>query len=119
MRIIFLLVVLLFTANAVNAQQSEKFDPAKDKEDFHGYVIHLVPVPGGTFGFTILKEKKAVWTQLGNPFLHGQTGFTRKQDAYRLAEWVAGENEKNDHAPILIKPALAKQLNIADTLFKH
>ncbi len=115
-----LLFLSLLAATAAPAQQTERFDPAKDKEDFHGYVIHLTPIPGGTFGFTILKEKKAVWSQVTNPFLYGQqTGFAHKADAYKLAEWVTGQVDRNSRAPLQIKPELARQLNIADTLHRH
>ena len=103
---------LLISVTTIFAQQAEKFDPAKDQKQMQGYVIHLVPVPGGTFGFTIIKGKKAVWSQLSNPFVPGQNGFKLKEDAYKLAEWIVSEEIKNGAAPKRFTPQLAKQLNI-------
>ncbi len=110
------LLCLLFSVLTVHAQQAEKFDPVKDKEAIRGYVIHLLPVPGNTFGFMIVKDKTTVWSQLSNPFSPDrQKGFAHKSDAYKLAEWVVSEQEKNSHAPIIFKPEMAKQLNLSET----
>ncbi len=110
----FVLCILFFALTAA-AQQTEKFDPAKDKEDFHGYEIHLLPVPGNTFGFMIVKDKVSVWSQVNNPFVaDGRRGFAKKSEAYRLAEWVVTEKETNNHMPIAFKPELAKQLAVGE-----
>jgi hypothetical protein len=113
----FLFILLIVTT--INAQQSEKFDPAKDKEAFQGYSIHLMPVPGNTFGFIIIKDKRAIWSQINNPFTHGQEGFLHKQDAYKVAEWIVNESIKNGKVPRQIPPALAKQLNLSADLIQH
>ena len=97
------------------AQQTEKFDPVKDKEELRGYVIHLLPQPGNTFGFMVVKDRATIWSQLNNPFSPvRQKGFAHKSDAYKLAEWVVREHEKNSHAPIIFKPEVAKQLNLSE-----
>ena len=114
------LLCLVLSAFHVQAQQTEKFDPAKDKEEVRGYVIYLLPVPGNTFGFMVSKAKTTIWTQNNNPFLpDNQKGFIQKSDAYKLAKWVITEKERSNHTPISFTPELAKQLNITVSLPKH
>jgi hypothetical protein len=107
--------VVMLTSISVHAQQTEKFNPVKDKEEINGYTIRLMPLPGRTFGFFIMKENKPVYSQLSDPFSHKPIGFKNKEDAYKLAEWVADEDSKNGRPPVVISPAVAKQLNLAGT----
>ena len=107
-----LILFLLFTCAVVYAQQTEKFNPEKDKREISGYTIHLVPMPLNTFGFNILKGNRPVYTQLSNPFSHSPLGFTNKEDAYKLAGWIVNENEKSGRPPVTIPASLANQLNL-------
>lgn len=105
-------VLLLSFAQCLRAQQAEKFDPKNDKKEINGYTVRLVPVPGNTFGFAIVKGNKAVWSQLNNPFTQGQEGFRVKADAYKLAEWIVQQDSRDGKIPAYIPQELAKQLNI-------
>ena len=103
---------MLFVSKS-QAQQTEKFDAAKDVKEVRSFTIHLTPAPNNTFGFTVVKDKQAVWSQTFNPFSGTPyRGFASKKDAYTLAEWVISEQEKNSRAPIVFKSELAKQLLI-------
>lgn len=114
MRKVFPFVALLFfITQESKAQQLEKFDPKNDKKEINGYTIRLVPVPGNTFGFSIVKGNKAVWSQLNNPFIQGQDGFKIKADAYKLAEWIVQQDSRDSRIPAYIPRELSKQLNIS------
>ena len=109
------LCALFFSITAAYAQKAESFNPEKDKREVNGYTIHLMRMPANTFGFFILKGKKPVYSQLSDPFSHSPVGFKNKEDAYKLAEWVAGEDSKNGRPPMAIPPSVAKQLNLQGT----
>ena len=109
------LCALFFSIMAAHAQKPESFNPEKDKREVNGYTIHLMHMPANTFGFFILKCKKPVYSQLSDPFSHSPVGFKNKEDAYKLAEWVAGEDSKNGRPPMAIPPSVAKQLNLQGT----
>jgi hypothetical protein len=109
------LSVLFFSLTVAHAQQTEKFNPEKDKREVNGYTIHLMHMPANTFGFFIMKGKKPVYSQLNDPFSHSPIGFKTKEDAYKLAEWVVGEDSKKGRPPMVIPPSVAKQLNLQGT----
>ena len=115
---LLLFVFVLFSLKA-DAQQAEKLDPAHDNKEVRGFIIHLIPSPGGGFGFTVMKDKIMMWSQLTNPFIPGtQAGFTHKADAYKLADWVISEKEKDNRTPLRLPASLAKQLDISERLPK-
>ncbi len=110
----FTLVFLaFFIAISVNAQ-TEKFNSEKDKRITKGYTIQLLPAPGNTFGFAISYGSKPVKVQLFNPYMHAQSGFKTKADAYNVAEWMINQ-AKNGILPGSIPVAVAKQLHIFPT----
>lgn len=118
-RFLLFLCTCMFLFSKTYAQQAEKFDPATDHKEVRGAMIHLMPSPGGGFGFSVMKDKIVLWSQLSNPFIPGaKTGFTHKADAYKLAEWVVSEKEKNSRAPLVLTSELARQLNISERLPK-
>src|SRR5690349_14681619 len=94
------LLVLIFSITVAHAQQVEKFNPEKDKREINGYTVRLMPMPANTFGFFIMKGNKPVYSQFSTPFSNRPVGFKSKEDAYKLAEWVAGEDSKNGRPPI-------------------
>jgi hypothetical protein len=110
-----LLCVFVFSIVTAYTQQAEKFNPEKDKREINGYTIRLVPMPANTFGFFIMKGKKPIYSQLSDPFSHKPTGFKNKEDAYKLAEWVVGEDSETGRVPMVIPASVAKQLNLQST----
>ena len=110
-----LLCAFVFSIVTAYGQQAEKFNPEKDKREINGYTIRLMPMPANTFGFFIMKGNKPVYSQLSDPFSHRPIGFKSKEDAYKLAEWVTGEDSKNGRPPMKIPLSVAKQLNLQST----
>ena len=112
--------ILLYFASFLlvktHAQQTDRFNPAKNKREVNGYTIQLLPLPGNTFGFTVLKNNRPVYVQITNPFSNEITGLNNKEDAYTLAGWVVEEDKKNGKPPHNISPAVAKQLHLQPAL---
>jgi hypothetical protein len=77
---------LLFTMTAL-AQRGEPVNPQKDKREFKGYTIRLLPAMGGTYGYDIIKGKQRVVHQSYNPFTNSPMGLRKKEDAYKVAQW--------------------------------
>ena len=107
-----LLCASVFCMITTFAQQSEKFNPEKEKREINDYTIRLVPLPVNTFGFFIMKGNKPVYSQLSDPFSSNALGFKTKEAAYKVAEWVVNENNKNGRPPIAIPASVAKELKL-------
>lgn len=81
-----LLVFFLFIAWA-HAQHYEPVNPQKDRLEFQGYSIHLMPAMHGTYGYYIVKGKQMVLFQSRNPFTGSPIGLTKKEDVYKVSQW--------------------------------
>ena len=125
MKKIYLLMILqivVFSVFAqkhepVNLQRPEPVNPMKDKQEYQGYTIRLMPampVPGsmGSYGFDILKDNKPVVHQFQNPIPFLPKGIQKKVDAYKIAQWIIREYEKTAHWQNIIPPHIAHQLKI-------
>jgi hypothetical protein len=78
---------LLIFSMAALAQRHEPVNPQKDKREFKGYTIRLLPAMGGTYGYDIVKGKQRVVHQSYNPFTNSPMGLRKKEDAYKIAQW--------------------------------
>lgn len=78
---------LLLFFIAAQAQKHEPVNPQKDKQDFEGYTIRLLPTMDGTYGYDILKGNQPIIHQDRNPFTFSSKGLARKEDAFKLAQW--------------------------------
>ena len=122
----FLLVVLqvilitLFAQNnvPVTRQLPEPVNPMKDKQDYQGYTIRLMPaLPTpqsiGSYGFDILKDDKPVVHQFQNPVPTSPKGIQKKDDAYKIAQWMIREYKKTGHWQNMVPPHIVNELKIA------
>ena len=124
MKTIYLLTILqiaavtLFAQNnePVNLQRSGPVNSMKDKQEYRGYTIRLLnlPVPGNTgrYGFDILKDNKLVMHQFQNPLPFSPKGVQKKEDAYKIAQWMIREHRKTGHWQNIIPPHIAHELKI-------
>ena len=87
MKIISIAAGLLLFALTTLAQRSAPVNPQKDKLDFEGYTIRILPAMGGTYGYDILKGKQRIVHQYYNPFTPSPFGLSNKEDVYKLAKW--------------------------------
>ena len=122
MKKITIVIGLLLFAMATLAQIHEPVNSQKDKVDFEGYTIRLLPAMGGTYGYYITKERELVIHQGYNPFTHSPMGLSNKEDVYKVAKWQinqlkAGKSPvSGDPAvqgkDIKLPPALTQQLQL-------
>ena len=87
MKKINLLAVLLFFSITMKAQKHEPIYPQKDRREFQGYTIRLLPAKGGGYGYDIMRVNERVIHQGRNPFSFSSRGLANKEDAFRLAQW--------------------------------
>ena len=87
MKKINIVVALLLFSMAALAQRQEPVHPQKDKQEFEGYTIRLLPAMGGTYGYDIRKGNQLIVHQSRNPFSLSPMGLSKKEDVYKLAQW--------------------------------
>jgi hypothetical protein len=123
MKTITIAIGLLLFAMTTLAQTHEPVNPQKDKLEFEGYTIRLMPAMGGTYGYYITKEKQLVVHQGYNPFTNSPMGLNNKEDVYKVAKWQinqlkAGKSPTSTESPamqgrdIKLPPALEQQLRL-------
>jgi hypothetical protein len=96
MRKLSLLLLAHGFALTLFAQRDEAVNPQKDKLEFEGYTIRILPVFGNTYGYDILKGKELVVHQMYNPFTNSPMGLSKKEDVYKVAKWqIKKLQEKN------------------------
>src|SRR6059058_4871430 len=113
---------LLLFAMTTLAQTHEPVNPQKDKLDFEGYTIRLMPAMGGTYGYYITKGKELVVHQGFNPFTNSPMGLSNKEDVYKLAKWQinqlkagkfpSGGSPAIQGGDMKLPPALAQKLQL-------
>ena len=106
----------------VNVQRPEPVNPMKDKQDYQGYTIRLMPAmpkPGSmdSYGFDIFINNKPVVHQFKNPLLFSPKGIQKKEDAYKIAYWMIQEYEKTGRWQNIVPPHIAHELKIETNSF--
>lgn len=94
----------------------EPVNPMKDKQEYQGYTIRLMPAlptpqSMGSYGFDILKDNKPVVHQFQSPLLSPK-GLQKKDDAYKVAQWMIREYNKTGHWQTMVPPYIANELKI-------
>jgi hypothetical protein len=119
MKIVFLFIMLQLAAGAVFAQklnavnsQKDTFNPFLDKREYKGYLIKLKISGQSQFGFDILKTHSPQIIQIQNPLAFSSKGVQKKEDAYKIAQWIIGEYEKTGHWEHTVPPHIVKRLGI-------
>ena len=113
-----LAALVLFAQPPVSKQHlPEPVNPMKDKQDYQGYTIRLLPAlptPQAvlSYGFDILKDNKPVVHQVQNPLPSSAKGIQDKQDAYKIAQWMIGEHTKTGNWPSTVPTKVAEELRI-------
>ena len=113
--------LLLFSMTAL-AQRGEPVNPQKDKQEFKGYTIRLLPAMGGTYGYDIVRGKQRVVHQSYNPFTLSPMGLSKKEDAYKVAQWqiqqlnegkqLSAGRPRDHESDTRLPPALARKLHM-------
>ena len=91
----------------------EPINPVKDKQEYQGFTIRLMPAVGGFYGYDIFQGPKIVMHQYLNP-MPGK-GLSTKDDAFKVATWVIKEYRKTGHWKPVVPPNVAKELKLSNT----
>ena len=108
---IYILVLFLFAGTTLVAQKVDQSNSSIEKK-VDGHSIFLKPMPNATWLFDILKDGKIVYQLNNNPFTMRPEGFEKKEDAFKIAEWLIKEYKNNKHFPPVIPPHVADQNKI-------
>jgi cell division protein YceG involved in septum cleavage len=113
-------LVLLFvclSCTAYSQQSTLQIDPAKDQKQFNGFTIQLKQAQGNTVLFNLLKDQKLIYGQPFNPITLNVVGFSCKEDAYKVGEYMIKEYGSQQTFPAKLPSQLALQLGLR-TIFQ-
>ena len=80
--------------------------------DYKGFTIKLVSkVEVTSYSFDILTEKNLT-RHFQNPLPFAPKGIQKKEDAYKIAQWIINEYKRTGHWENLVPPHVARQLGI-------
>jgi len=119
MKKIFLPMLLLLSAlnafaqrhDSIGFRRLEPIDFLRDKQEYKGFMIMLRPEVIRGYQFDILRDNKAIENGFANP-LPFSRGLRKKEDAYKVAQWIINEYEKTGHWKHTMPPHIAQGLNI-------
>jgi len=108
-KIFYFFLLLLISGISVSAQKLQphipiQLDPAKDKLEYKGYTIRLIPTIDGNYGYDIFKENKIIVHQPENPISAKQ--LNRREDAFKIAKWLIEQHAQTGHLPAVIPPGV-------------
>src|SRR4051812_7117199 len=109
MKKITTVIGLLLIAMTTLAQRQEPVNLQKDKLDFEGYTIRLMPAMGGTYGYYITKGKELVVHQGYNPFTNSPMGLSNNEDVFKLAKWQISQLQAGKSPTSLESPAVQRK----------
>ena len=119
---LLVLITALCSSSNLHAQspnvQSKRhllvqLDPLRDKLEYNGYSIRLIPTIDGYYGYDITKGGKMIVHQFQNP-LPG-SGLSNREDAFAVAEWMTEQYIKTGHVFPVIPPDIQKQLKLTSS----
>lgn len=107
-----LLASFLFSAAIYAQQKPEMPNPLKDKRTINGYTVRLIPSFGGGSGYDIMQNNKTIVHQFRSPIPSLPGGIRKKEDAFKVAEWVISDHQAHGHWRNTVPPDIARKLNI-------
>jgi hypothetical protein len=120
MKKFLLLTIVLSAAISISAQTSDSLRSARpdhinilnEKSEYLGYTIKLIPGTTGKYGFDISHVESAALHRFQNPLAFSQKGIQKKEDAYKIAQWIISQYERTGHWVNLVPPHIVNELKI-------
>src|SRR5262245_6588176 len=85
---------------------------ANNIRDYKGFTVKLISrVEATNYSFDIQAEKNLT-RHFQNPMPFAPKGIQKKEDAYKIAQWIINEYKKTGHWENSIPPHVARQLGI-------
>jgi hypothetical protein len=107
----FSLFVVLAEAQQQTPKRPVQLNPLKDKLEYQGFTVRLIPTMDGYYGFDIFKTGKLVLHQTENPL--PAFGITERADAFITAKWMINEYRNTGHFPRVFPPGFEKQFQVS------
>ena len=115
-----LLTLLLLAAVFIN--HAQKIDSSNTSTNdvvlamnnsriYNGFTIKLISKNITSYSFDILAEKSLAH-HFQNPLPFARKGIQKKEDAYKVAQWIISEYQKTGHWENMMPPHIARQLQI-------
>jgi len=114
--IVILLLLATFTTFAQERDSIglRRFVPGnllRERTEYKGFMITFRTEAGRDYRFDILMDNKPVEYGFPNP-LPFSRGIRRKDDAYKIAQWIINEYQKTGHWKHTMPPHIARELKI-------
>lgn len=114
MQKVYLLLVACIACSLVSLAQQKKLSSPEEIRDGE-YTIRILPAPGNTYGYDILKGNKVIVHQLFTPYSQGKRmeGLKTKEEVLKVTSYILKEARRTGRpvSPILSnKVALALQI---------
>jgi len=119
MKKILLILVLLAATFFIHAQKIDSsriltrvpFVEINNSRVYNGFTITLISKNITSYSFDILAERNFT-RHFQNPLPFAPKGIQRKEDAYKVAQWIISEYKKTGHWENMMPPHIAQQLKI-------
>jgi hypothetical protein len=113
---IILLLLVTFSAfaqkpDSIGLSRFVPVDLLRESIEYKGFMITLRTEAGRDYRFDILMDNKPIEYGFPNP-LPFSRGIRRKDDAYKIAEWIINEYQKTGHWKHTMPPHIARELKI-------
>ena len=92
--------------------QLNAVDSAGVAREFQGYLIKLKLGNTEGYGFQLLHDNKVVQHQFDNPLPFSAKGIQKKEDAYKIAQWIINQYLRTGHWENMVPPHAARLLGI-------
>jgi hypothetical protein len=97
--------------DSIESRTIKPFNLLRETQEYKGFVITLRAEIDKIYGFDISLDHKAMGNGFPNP-LPFSRGIRKKEDAYKIAQWIINEHEKTGHWQHTMPPHVARELKI-------
>jgi hypothetical protein len=80
--------------------------------DYSGFTIQLISKNLDRYSFDILTGTKTLSHHFQDPLPFSPKGIQKKEDAYKIAQWMINQYKKTGHWENMMPPHVAQQLEI-------
>ena len=80
--------------------------------DYSGFTIQLISKNLDRYSFDILTGTKTLAHHFQDPLPFSPKGIQKKEDAYKIAQWMINRYKKTGHWENMMPPHVAQQLEI-------
>jgi hypothetical protein len=120
MKQILLILVLQLAAIIIHAQKIDSNSIVRkapviemnNTRDYSGFTIKLMTKNLASYSFDILTGTKTLAHHFQNPLPFSPKGVQKKEDAYKIAQWMINQYKKTGHWENMMPPHVAQQLEI-------